>query len=88
MELTKFAKFVGGRDPAAPPFRIPAKLLDANFAMLKPLAQDGDSRQYLLNETPEGWSLQIFPQFPGGDTLHILGVQSGKLVWVQTSSCS
>jgi hypothetical protein len=87
MQLTKFSKFVGGADTSGPPFRIPAKLLDANFSMLRPLAQDGDSRQYVLNETPEGWSIKIFPNFPSGSELNVLGVRGGKLEWVPTEEC-
>jgi hypothetical protein len=86
MELVKFQSQLGGKDPAASPFKIAARDLDGNFAKLKPLQADGDARQYLLTETPEGWSLKIFPQFPTGG-LHILGVENGSLRWVPTTGC-
>jgi hypothetical protein len=86
MELVKFTNLLAGKDTSSAPYRIPARDLDRNFAMLKPLKQDGNSRQYLLTETPEGWSIKIFPDFPGGG-LHVLGFQAGNLVWVPTEAC-
>lgn len=83
MELFKFTNLIGG-----PANAIPAAALDANFAKLKPLRQDGNSRQYLLTETPEGWSLRIFPDFPSGGGLHVLGVEGGALRWVPTNACT
>jgi hypothetical protein len=62
MELLKFSTQLGGKDPAGPPYRIPARDLDANFAKLKPLAQDGNNRQYAIDETPDGWFLRLFPE--------------------------
>lgn len=62
MELRKFSSQLGGKDPAGPPYRIPARDLDANFSKLKPLAQDGNKRQYAINETPDGWFLRLFPE--------------------------
>lgn len=64
MELIKFSSQLGGKDPTQPPFRIPAKDLDSNFAKLKPLASDGNNRQYAINETPDGWFLTLFPDSP------------------------
>ncbi len=87
MELAKFTSQLGGKDPTQSPFRIPAKDLDRNFAMLQPLKSDGNARQYLLTETPEGWSLKIFPDFPSGSGLFVLGFDSGGLRWVETESC-
>ena len=65
MELVKFASMTGGKDPAGPPFKIPARDLDRNFAALKPLQTDGNNRQYAIEETPEGWLLRLFPDVPG-----------------------
>jgi hypothetical protein len=68
---------------------IPAAALDANFSMLRPLQSSGYPRQYALTETPQGWAMTIFPQFPqaaGG--LHVLGIQNGQLRWVPTESCA
>lgn len=87
MELIKFASMVGGKDPAAPPFRIPARDLDNNFAKLKPLQSDGNTRHYLLTETPEGWTMKIFPDFPSGTGLFVLGFEAGGMRWVETQSC-
>ena len=61
MELAKFSAQLGGKDPSGPPYRIPARDLDANFSKLKPLPQDGNNRQYAIDETPEGWRLKLFP---------------------------
>lgn len=81
MELVKFTNMLGGSDPASPPFRIPARDLDRNFAMLKPLRTDGNARQYLLTETPEGWSIKIFPDFPSGEGPFFLAFANGRLYW-------
>lgn len=61
MELVKFSNQLGGKDPTQPPFRIPAKDLDSNFAKLRPLPTDGNARQYAVESTPEGWFLRLFP---------------------------
>jgi hypothetical protein len=61
MDLIKFTSQLGGQDPTASPFRIPAKDLDSNFAKLRPLPTDGNARQYSIEETPEGWRLRLFP---------------------------
>jgi hypothetical protein len=61
MELVKFSNQLGGKDPTQPPFRIPAKDLDGNFAKLRPLPTDGNARQYAVEETPDGWFLRLFP---------------------------
>jgi hypothetical protein len=81
MELVKFSNQLGGKDPAAPPYRIPARDLDSNFAKLKPLKLDGNARQYLLTETPEGWSIKIFPDFPSGAGPFFLALSNGRLYW-------
>lgn len=64
MDLIKFSTKLGGKDPSQPPFRIPAKDLDSNFAKLRPLPTDGNARQYAIEETPEGWFLRLFPDSP------------------------
>lgn len=61
MKLVKFSNQLGGKDPTQPPFRIPAKDLDSNFAKLRPLPTDGNARQYAIEETPDGWFLRLFP---------------------------
>ena len=60
---------------------IPAKELDGNFARLQPLKQDGNLRQYLLTETPEGWSIKVFPDFPSGSGPFFLAFANGTLYW-------
>ena len=75
MELVKFSNQLGGKDPAAPPFKIPARDLDSNFAKLKPLAQDGNARQYAINETPDGWFLSLFPDSPNANVALLDGLQ-------------
>ena len=65
MELVKFSNQLGGKDPTQPPFRIPAKDLDSNFAKLRPLPTDGNARQYAVEETPDGWFLRLFPDTNG-----------------------
>lgn len=61
MELIKFTSKLAGKDPTGAPFRIPARDLDSNFAKLRPLTQDGNARQYAIEETPDGWFLRLFP---------------------------
>ena len=39
---------------------ISADRLDENFRRLRPLANDGPSRQYAVTETPDGWRLTLF----------------------------
>lgn len=81
MELYSFVQ----NSPAA---SISAEQLDKNFRRLRPLRADGTSaKQYLLTESPNGWALQIFPNFPNNGALHVLGFQSGRLLWVSTSEC-
>jgi hypothetical protein len=86
MDLFKFSNKLGGTDPSSLPFRIPARELDGNFAKLKPLKLDGSSRQYLLTETPEGWSIKIFPDFPSGVGPFFLAFSGGSLYWTGTEA--
>lgn len=82
MELFKFQNEVGSAT-------LPAAALDANFAKLKPLQQTGYPRQYALTETPQGWSITIFPAFPQtSGALHVLGIQNGQMRWVPTEECT
>ncbi len=87
MQLTKFTDLLDGKNPSAPPFRIPAAVLDDNFSRLRPLQQDGDSKQYAVTETPQGWSLTIFPPYPDSG-LHVLGIKDGKIQWIPTTGCA
>lgn len=71
-----------------PSATISARDLDANFRRLRPLQSDGTNRQYLLTETPDGWRIQIFPDFPASSgSLHVLGFQNGFMRWVPTQDC-
>jgi hypothetical protein len=94
MELVRFTNQLGGKDPTQPPFRIPAKDLDSNFAKLRPLPTDGNSRQYAVESTPEGWFLRLFPDSEssalgsglpsapsGGTGPSFLGYNNGTLYW-------
>ena len=100
MELLKFSTQLGGKDSAGPPYRIPARDLDSNFAKLKPLAQDGNNRQYAIDETPDGWFLRLFPEAsnnvsatvsilaaPPASGTYVLGAVNGVVQWLETESC-
>ena len=100
MELAKFGTKLGGKDPAAPPYRIPARDLDANFAKLRPLASDGNNRQYAIDETPDGWFLRLFPEAsnnvsatvsilaePPASGTYVLGSVNGVVQWLATEAC-
>lgn len=93
MELVKFSSHLGGKDPTAPPFRIPARDLDNNFARLRPLSQDGNARQYAIEETPNGWFLKLFPDGtaallqPPPEGTYVLGSVNGVVSWFPTQSC-
>jgi hypothetical protein len=95
MELVKFSNQLGGKDPTQPPFRIPAKDLDSNFAKLRPLPTDGNARQYAVEETPEGWFLRLFPDAESSGGLptapasgtYVLGSINGAVQWLATEAC-
>lgn len=84
MDLIKFSAQLGGKDPTQPPFRIPAKDLDSNFAKLRPLPTDGNARQYAVEETPHGWLLRLFPDTPSSASL--IGLLDG-LQLVEVERC-
>lgn len=81
MELVKFSGQLSGNNPTSSPYRLKASDLDRNFAMLKPLKSDGNARQYLLTETPEGWAIKIFPDFPSGAGPFFLAFSATGLYW-------
>lgn len=57
---------------------IKARDLDRNFARVQPI-QNG---QYGINQTEEGWSLNIFPPFPNEATQALaLTYTGGSLQW-------
>jgi hypothetical protein len=95
MDLIKFTSQLGGKDPTASPFRIPAKDLDSNFAKLRPLPTDGNARQYAIEETPEGWFLRLFPDSESSGGLptapasgtYVLGSINGAVQWLATEAC-
>jgi hypothetical protein len=103
MELVKFSNQLGGKDPTQPPFRIPAKDLDSNFAKLRPLPTDGSARLYAIEETPQGWFLRLYPDANSGSALpvplgaglpnapasgtHVLGAINGIIQWLETETC-
>ncbi len=77
MILKKFAD-------KAPATTISAKDLDSNFSRLRPLATDGNPRHYVLNETPDGWSIRVLPNFPSGIGPFLLGYANGQLYWTRS----
>lgn len=82
MNLHKFVQKKGATT-------ISAQELDDNFARLKPLLQDGSIASYSVNETPQGWSLNIFPPLPdGAGGPFVLGFTGGRLSWIPTENCS
>lgn len=74
MELYKFQSQVGGKDAYA----IRARQLDENFARLQPQSNG----TYGINETANGWSLEIFPALPSlSRRLLCLVYVGGALQW-------
>lgn len=72
----------------APSQYISAERLDANFRRVSPLRNTGSGQQYWLTETPDGWSLRIFPIFPADGGTYVLAVRGGTLAWLPTSECT
>jgi hypothetical protein len=82
MQLHKFTDKKGAAS-------INADHLDENFARLRPLLQDGTTVGYSVSESPQGWSLTIFPPLPdGAGGPFILGLAGGRLVWLATENCA
>lgn len=65
----------------APALTINAKDLDDNFRRLRPRPTDGNPRHYILDETPDGWSIRVLPNFPNGTGPFFLGLINGQLFW-------
>ena len=65
----------------APAPTINAKDLDDNFRRLRPIRTDGNPRHYILDETPDGWSIRVLPNFPSGAGPFFLGLANGQLYW-------
>ena len=65
----------------APAPTINAKDLDDNFRRLRPIRTDGNPRHYILDETPDGWSIRVLPNFPSGAGPFFLGLINGQLFW-------
>lgn len=82
MELKRFTL-----ERAGNPYAISAESLDYNFSRLVPLKQDGNAPQYSVTETPNGWSLNIFPPYPSGSGTYVLGFTRGGLAWIATEAC-
>lgn len=78
MNLFSFQGLVGKRDAYA----IPARLLDENFSRLKPQT-DGT---YGINESANGWSLNIFPALPASASVpFLLSYSGGGMTWLDSS---
>lgn len=86
MQLEKFTNLLAGTSASGPPYRIPAAILDNNFARLQPLQGDG-VKNYSITETPNGWSLELFPERPPTGT-YVLGCINGQITWLTTEACS
>lgn len=74
MKLNEFQKQVGTGDNKA----IRARELDDNFRRLTPIPNG----QYGINETSNGWHLNIFPALPLSttDTVYLV-YQAGSMQW-------
>lgn len=72
MELIRFTDKLSGKDPTQSPYKLRAQDLDDNFRRLRPIAQDGNTRQYAIEETPDGWSLKLFPDATSTNPLTLL----------------
>jgi hypothetical protein len=88
MNLHVFSEDVGSSS-------IRAKGLDDNFRRVRPLQRDGTARQYAINETPDGWSIEIFLQEliqqqlpPPTSGTWVLGAVNGSVQWIATSECA
>jgi hypothetical protein len=68
----------------APAPTINAKDLDDNFRRLRPIRTDGNPRHYIIDETPDGWSIRVLPNFPSGAGPFLLGLYSGQLYWTKS----
>lgn len=76
MQLFKFQSQVGGGDAYA----IRARQLDDNFSRVQPVPNG----QYGINETSNGWSLNIFPPYPEEATetqAFFLSYVNGAMEW-------
>lgn len=47
----------GGTDLTRPPYRIPGKVLDANYVASNPARIDGSNQPYSVKFTKNGWQL-------------------------------
>lgn len=59
-KLESFAEMAkrGGTDLTAPPYRIPGRVLDANYVASNPAKFDGTNQPYSVEFTSEGWRLR------------------------------
>lgn len=82
MQLHKFSDKKGAT-------QISADALDENFARLRPAQPDGNVVGYSVNNSPFGWSLNIFPPLPSGPGApFVLAFSGGGLVWLPTQACT
>lgn len=66
---------------------ISAQMLDDNFAQLQPLQPSGNAKHYSLSQSPQGWSMRIFPEAPLDGKLYVLALSNGQMVWYPTKDC-
>lgn len=82
MSLFKFTAQVGTQEA----FSIRARALDENFERLQPLPNG----TYGIDQTPQGWSLRIFPSYPTQETsaAYYLTLSGGSLRWTTAEDAS
>lgn len=78
MDLYKFQSQVGTKDA----FAIRARQLDENFARLCPQTNG----TYGINETGNGWSLNIFPAVPSTASVPYLLSYQGGMQWLDAKA--
>ena len=86
MELIQFGNNLSSKDPNGPPFKLRVKDLDANFRKLRPIVQDGNNRQYSIEETPDGWILKLFPDAPATNLSSLLQLMA-NMTAVEVERC-
>lgn len=53
----------GGTDLTRPPYRIPSRVLDANYVAASPGKWDGNNPPYVVEFSPNGWRLKPVARF-------------------------
>jgi len=78
MNLIELAPKAGTQDA----YSIRANDLDSNFRKLRPV----HNGQYGIDEKPNGWSLNVFPQLPEKSSIsQALAYKDGTKTWISIS---